>query len=522
MVKFFEQRQLVAKGLTCGKTRRRAERSKFINALESGTLVRIIILLGIIATLAMLIFVAQEPSRWTRFFTTIFLLIAGITELYLNDPEIEKSNSRLLLTFGIILVQQLVFKIIFLKASTGAIDESTGILLLPYIFAPLTLSILLGKNGGLFATIFGTLLSTVIFKNFVLAHMIISLTTGFIAVITTRRVRRRSRIIRAGIYAGVGTWIIGILLELIGPIDWTSFQDSYCSLVFFQSALAVSVGIGTAVIVSGLLPILENLFRVTTDISWLEMADLNHPLLRRLSLEAPGTYQHSMAMASLAESAAEAIGANPTICRVGAYFHDIGKLLKPEYFIENISSTENPHDDLTPTMSALIISAHIKEGINLALQNKLHPRVLDIIRQHHGTTMVGFFFQKARQQQEDARLGGKIMNIRPEDIPAVDSDSFRYPGPKPQTKEAAIVGLADAAESASRSMERPTPQRIGDLVHTILEERLNDGQYDECPIMMNELHKIAGSLVSNLTSMLHSRIAYKKRSEQKEEFATNQ
>ncbi|MFI0348231.1 MAG: HDIG domain-containing metalloprotein [Chthoniobacterales bacterium] len=518
MVKFFEHRQLAAKGLTCGKTRRRAERGKLINELESGLIIRILIFLGIIGAFAGLIFIAPDPARWTRFFTAVFMLIAGLTELYLNDPETEQSNSRLTLIFGTILVQLLIFKIIFAKTIAGNIDASIAPLLLPYVFAPLALAILLGKNGGLFATIFATLLATVIFKNFILAHLILSLATGFVVVMTTRRVRRRSRIIRAGIYAGFSTWIIAILLELISPIDWTSLENSNCSLFIFQSAIAIGIGIATAIIVSGLLPILEWLFRVTTDISWIEMADLNHQLLRRLSLEAPGTYQHSLAMASLSESAAEAIGANPTICRVGAYFHDIGKLIKPEYFTENISSDENPHDALTPTMSALIISAHIKEGVDLALKNRLNPRVIDIIRQHHGTTMVGYFFYKACQHQKDARLGGEIMKIRPEDIPAIDPGLFRYPGPKPQTKEAAIVGLADAAESASRSIDRPTPQRIEDLMKSILEGRLQDGQYDECPITISELHKVVASLVASLTSMLHTRVSYKKRFQNKEEF----
>ncbi|MBM3857832.1 MAG: HDIG domain-containing protein, partial [Verrucomicrobia bacterium] len=275
-------------------------------------------------------------------------------------------------------------------------------------------------------------------------------------------------------------------------------------------------GLCTAIVISGLLPILESLFHIKTDISWLEMSDLNHPLLRRLSVEAPGTYQHSLALAQLAEAAAEAVGANTTICRVGAYFHDIGKLVKPEYFTENISSEKNPHDALTPTMSALIISAHIKEGVDLALKNKLPLRIIDIIRQHHGTTMIRYFFQRAQQQQEDARLGGQMMNLLPQDIPDLAAENFRYPGPKPQSKEAAIIGLADAAESASRSIEKPTPQRLDDLVHDLMEERLHDGQYDECPITMKELHLVVDAIVLALLGMLHSRISYKKRAEREQ------
>jgi len=265
------------------------------------------------------------------------------------------------------------------------------------------------------------------------------------------------------------------------------------------------------VIVSGSLPLIEQLFRITTEISWLEMADLNHPLLRRLSLEAPGTYHHSLAMANLAEACAENVGANATLCRVGCYFHDIGKLAKPEYFTENVPAGENPHDELTPTMSALVILSHVKDGVDLALRHKLNGRLVDLIRQHHGTTLVEYFYQRACRQERDARAGGSLLNIRPEDIPKVNEESYRYPGPKPQTIEAVILSMSDAAESASRSLERPTPQRLDDLVHDILQERIEEGQYDEAPVTLCQLHTIADSLIASLSSMHHARIAYRKR-----------
>src|SRR5438552_2805981 len=215
-------------------------------------------------------------------------------------------------------------------------------------------------------------------------------------------------------------------------------------MIGYQSALAIGNGILTATLVGGALPILENLFQITTDISWLEASDLNHPLLRRMTIEAPGTYHHSLVVANLSEAAAEAIGANPTRCRVCSYFHDIGKLVKPEYFTENMHADRNPHDELAPTMSALIIIAHVKEGVDLALKHKLNQQIIDVIQEHHGTSMVGFFYRRALQQQEDARAGGKIMNIREEDIPDVREESFRYNGQKPQARESGIISLADA------------------------------------------------------------------------------
>jgi putative nucleotidyltransferase with HDIG domain len=277
-----------------------------------------------------------------------------------------------------------------------------------------------------------------------------------------------------------------------------------------QSALAVGNGIVTAMVVGGALPILEHLFQITTDISWLEASDLNHPLLRRLTLEAPGTYHHSLVVANLAESAAEAIGANATLCRVCSYFHDIGKLVKPEYFTENMSFERNPHDDLAPTMSALIIIAHVKEGVDLALKYKLNQRIIDIIQEHHGTSLVYYFYKRALQQAEDARAGGKIMKMREDDIPEVREESFRYPGPKPQTKESAIISLADMVEGASRSLEKPTPQKIEQFIAELIDQRVADHQLDECELTLGELKTIAERFRFTLTTMLHTRIAYPK------------
>ncbi len=221
-------------------------------------------------------------------------------------------------------------------------------------------------------------------------------------------------------------------------------------------------------------------------------------------------------MANLAEAAAEAVDANATLSRVSAYFHDIGKLVKPEYFTENMRPGHNPHDELTPTMSALIIIAHVKEGVDLALKNKLNSEIVEVIQQHHGTSLVSYFYQRALQQQNDARLGGKIMNMRPEDIPDVKEESFRYPGPRPQTKEIAIISLADAVESASRSMERPTPQRIEDLIQGIIDSRIGEHQLDEAPLTLDEIRKIAESFRFTLINMLHARIAYPAKRDEKE------
>jgi putative nucleotidyltransferase with HDIG domain len=213
-------------------------------------------------------------------------------------------------------------------------------------------------------------------------------------------------------------------------------------------------------------------------------------------------------VANLAEAASESIGANATMARVCSYFHDIGKLVKPEYFTENTRHDRHPHDELAPTMSALVIIAHVKEGVDLALKHGLNQQIIDVIQQHHGTSLVYYFYKRALQQQEDARAGGKIMNIREEDLPEVREESFRYSGPRPQTKECAIISLADCVESASRSLERVTPQKIDQLIRDIIEKRLMDGQLKDCDLSLREIESVAESFKFTLQSMMHSRVAY--------------
>jgi putative nucleotidyltransferase with HDIG domain len=307
----------------------------------------------------------------------------------------------------------------------------------------------------------------------------------------------------------LATWLLAITFGLVGPIVWESLGSTNWRMIGWQSAAGLGMGIVTAMLAGGALPMLESLFQITTDISWLEMADLNHPLLRRMTIEAPGTYHHSLVVANLAEAAAEKVGANPTICRVCSYFHDIGKLVKPDYFTENMAATDrSPHDSLAPSMSALIIIAHVKEGVDLALKHKLNQQIIDVIQQHHGTSLVAYFHRRAVQQQQDAKAGGKIMNMRPQDIPDVREESFRYPGPKPQTRECGIISLADAVESASRSLDKPTPQRIEHFVNDIIEKRIAERQLDECDLTLNDLRKIAESFRFTLQNMMHSRVAY--------------
>lgn len=513
MFDFLKRNQLVKRGLASGKTRRRSTPNELVHRLEYAPYLKALIFAGFAAGLALLIF-SSEQSEPTKSFLVALLFFAGaVVQLWINQPKTFERTSRLLLVFGVMFIQLAATKIVLVMCENdtfGFLKPEMAALLAPYAFAPLVLSVLLGRNHGLYAAIFVSLWMRILFGGFDAPLLALAVVSGFTAVFLTLQVRRRSRLIRAGFGVGIAVWLLSLAFGIIGPIDLFTLGANDWQMLGAQSAMAIGNGILTATIVGGLLPIVEHSFRITTDISWLEASDLNHPLLRRMTIEAPGTYHHSLVVANLAEAAGEAIGANGTLCRVCAYFHDVGKLVKPDYFTENMNFERNPHDDLAPTMSALIIIAHVKEGIDLALKNNLNRRIIDIIQEHHGTSLVYYFYKRALQQQDDARAGGKIMKMRQEDVPEVREESFRYPGPKPQTKESAIISLADMVESASRSLEKPTPQKIEQLVTDLIAQRIADRQLDECDLTLAELRVIGERFRFTLMTMLHTRIAYPK------------
>jgi len=508
MFKFFEfeRKRLVKKGLASSKSRRRRTESELVQTMEHGIGAKVGIFVAFVLGLWMLIYSNLHQQPMEKAFIGLLIFLVALAQLWINHPNTWDKNSRLALLFGVLLLHLAVVKFVLVASESSHLGLWK--LAVPYALAPLTLSVLLGRNHGIYAAIFASLWSFVVYSKSDAELLVMSLICGFVAVFVTLEVRRRSRLVRAGLYVGLASWLLSVIFGKIGPFVWESPVDTQWNMIGWQSLAAIGSGIGTALVVGGALPILESLFRITTSISWLELADLNHPLLKRMTMEAPGTYHHSLIVAQLSEAAAESIGANPSMARVCAYFHDIGKLVKPEYFTENMRYGRNPHDELAPTMSALIIIAHVKEGVDLALKHGLNQQIIDIIQQHHGTSLVFYFYKRALQQQEDARQGGKIMNIREEDIPEVREESFRYTGPKPQTRECAIISIADAVESASRSFERVTPQKIDQLIDDIIEKRLVDGQLAECDLTMRELVVIGESLKHSMHSMMHSRVAY--------------
>ncbi|MDD5574913.1 MAG: HDIG domain-containing protein [Candidatus Omnitrophica bacterium] len=298
--------------------------------------------------------------------------------------------------------------------------------------------------------------------------------------------RRRSRILTAGFFVGLIQ-----SLAVLTFFQHTTLQNvpiaKFCTAPFLN-------GIISSFLVAGLLPVFEYLFRVVTNISLLELADFNHPLLKRLVFEAPGTYHHSLMVGNLAEVACESVGANALLARVGAYYHDIGKLEKPEYFSENQDKCSSKHDDLSASMSKLVIMEHVKAGVELARKNRLNNTIIEFIRQHHGTSLVYYFYRRALEAGTDEQ--------------GLTEEVFRYPGPKPQTKEAAIVLLADSAEAACRTLDEPTAGRISDMVHRVINNKFIDGQLDACDLTLRDLEKIATIFIHILGAFYHSRIDY--------------
>lgn len=310
----------------------------------------------------------------------------------------------------------------------------------------------------------------------------IFMTACSVAILLANKARKRTQVIQAAAIAGILQLISLILLEHF----WVNQSQRYLIILIN--------GLLSGVIALGILPFFEYILQTVTNVSLLELADLNHPILQRLILEAPGTYHHSLIVGNLSDSACAAIGANGLLARIGAYYHDIGKLQKPEYFIENQNIDKNKHDTLSATMSKLIIMNHVKEGLDLAKKYALSPALWDFIQQHHGSSLVYYFYRRALEGKEEDQ--------------EISEEGFRYPGPKPNTRETAVVLLADSVEAATRSLKNPTPDKIEGLVHKIINNKFIDGQLDECELTLKDIEKISSTFTKILSGIYHSRLDY--------------
>ncbi len=404
-------------------------------------------------------------------------LALGVQLFYLK-----KASFRMFLNLGL-LITLMIF-------TTNAILEYTKLSVFYIPVAGMSMLVMLLFNdlqiAFIMSFLFSILVSLISGGDF--GMMLIFFIGSLAGIYSVRGSRTRGQLMIAGLIVSI---IHLICLFLVHPKFSLLFHNDFISQQFYPLIIN---GFLCVILVLGTLKIFESLFCVLTNYSLLELSDFNQPLLKRMVIEAPGTYHHSILVSNLSEAGADAIGANALLTRVGAYYHDIGKMVKPEYFTENQLIGGNKHDNIEPTMSRLVILNHVKEGIELAKKNNLNQLIIDFIPQHHGTSIIHFFHQKAVEASE----GGK----------PVDESDFRYPGPKPQIRETAIVLLADSVEGAVRALDETNPKKIEATVKKIINNKFIDGQLDECNLTLKEIDKISSTFTRVLSAMYHGRIKY--------------
>ncbi|MBM3249561.1 MAG: HDIG domain-containing protein [Candidatus Omnitrophica bacterium] len=358
---------------------------------------------------------------------------------------------------------------------------------LPFSLAPMLAALLFANMEIVLLLGVACAVSVAVISVNPLETIILFLASGLLAGMLAQGARRRWTVIRAGLITGAAQVIAVVLLEQLKA------GLAYKYAAFFLNGLI------SAIIVLGVLPLFEYLFRSVTNISLLELADSNHPLLQRMVLEAPGTYLHSLVVGNISEAACNAIGANSLLARVGGYYHDIGKLSKPEYFSENQGISVSKHDTLSATMSKLVIMNHVKEGLELAKRYRLSPAIADFIGQHHGNSLVYYFYRRALETLEEDQK--------------IQEEGFRYPGPKPDTKEAAVVLLADSVEAATRALKDPTPSKIQEVVYKVINNKFIDRQLDECDLTLRDMENISAVFLRILSGIYPGRVSYPEETE---------
>lgn len=441
---------------------------------------------------------------WHKFINNAFicLLLMVLNGIYISHihPEVIKSNQKMGL-IGTVVILTIIANSLAIKGFyiLGPVFNLSPILIptvLPIAMASVLLSVMIGLRVGLYAGLFVALIAALQLDNsfhIVLSGMVVSSIAGFSV---RHSPNHRSYFLR-----------IVLMVSLTIPFMeltrlWNLNEKMF--VLLWGTGFGIANGIIIGAFSLALLFILESIFQISTDMSLLLLSDYNHPLLKRLQLEAPGTYHHSLLVSTLAEQAAQSIGANPIRARVCALFHDIGKLTKPEYFIENNMGEKSKHDELNPQMSCLIILNHVKDGVDMAIKHKLRKVIRDAIEQHHGTDLVLFFYKRAVEETDNNDI-------------EVEENAYRYPGPLPREKEVVLVSLADTCEAASRTLQKPTSAKIDSLIWEIFRRRIRDGQLNAAELTFGELAKVQQSFAKILTTMLHSRVAYPKEDDEQDE-----
>lgn len=428
-----------------------------------------VLLLSVLLSLGILMFIRQsEPGKFKYNNSQLLMLVLVyvITLITMHLTAFLQSDSQMYVGYlapvaiGAILVTLLL---------------ETSLAYFSVIIFSIMASVILNVQGELFDFKFG----------------LFAAVTSCVAIFSIHRASQRSTMLKGGIMASLFGALIVFIMLLLNNDTWTTTETLY------SIGFAIAGGLLTAILVIGLMPFFEVTFGILSALKLVELSNPNHPLLRKLLTETPGTYHHSVMVGNLSEAAAEAIGANGLLCRVGSYYHDIGKTKRPIYFIENQNNMENPHDSIEPKLSKSIIVAHARDGVEMLKEYKLPKPIRDIAEQHHGTTFLHYFYHKAVRQAEEQGVE-----------PDFTEDDFRYPGPKAQSKESAIVGIADSVEAAVRSLRKPTVEQVESMIEKIIKGRLDDHQFNDCDLTMKELDIIAKTLKETVMGIFHSRIEY--------------
>lgn len=415
------------------------------------------------------------PKTILGVFILLFLIFSFVVLYFLSyGKKFIFDGSTVILISFITIVSFLTFQIFNKTLSPYAFPISSFVVILALLVSV--------RVSVIYTFIMFMLISMVNGFSSVLPLLLIS--GALSSVINVKKIRNRSKFVNIGVKVSLVMLLTNLIFVLFGYIELNHIEMNiwYSMLNGFLSVL----------IILAFLPLLESLFSKTTNIKLIELSDFNNPILKRLMVEAPGTYHHSLMTASIAEQAAEAIGENSLLARVCCYYHDIGKLKNPEYFIENQNRSKNPHDELSPSMSGLVLISHVKDGVALAKKYKLDKVIMDAIRQHHGTSLIQYFYYKAIEQNKD-----------------IDERDFRYPGEKPTTKIAAILMMADSIEAISRTLKDTSAGKLKEVVEKVINNKFTDGQFSNCPITLKDLVKISESITTTLCGIYHARIEYK-------------
>lgn len=459
---------------------------------------------SIVAVLASLslygLLILEVGNSWPLILSLgIFVLVVlGLFIFYLKHdfPKLIADDEAMMLLGTII---------ILFAAIIGALQRwPVSFYLTPLPAASILATLLLHPRLALVVTMVLSIINAMVHQ-FAFDCFMLSFLAGSTGAAAAVYIRSHKDFIRTGTLIALAQFLANAILVLFHQGDARGF--------WWESLWSVINGFSSAILALGLLPFLESFFLRLSPMKLLELADFNQPMLKRLMVEAPGTYHHSLMMATIAEAAAGAIGANPFLTRVGAYYHDIGKLVKPEYFIENQGSPgNNPHGNLAPALSSLIVISHVKEGVALARAAKLPQEIINFIPMHHGTSRVEYFYHQAREDAQEELIKHDL-DANPHEA-EVGEQNFRYPGPRPVTKETAILMLADSVEAAARTLEEPNHQRLKDLVRRLIQGKVDDGQLADAPLTLADLSKIEEAFTKTLTSIYHARIEYPQQSNQ--------